>query len=132
MSRLLERLSDPARSGVYRVTRPDEVLDAVRGSGLALARVDLRQPALDAFAKALEFPDWFGRNWDALEDCLTDLSWRQADGYVVLLEGGAAEGMLLDVLASTAEFWAGQGKPFFAVFVDPARRLELRDLFRQA
>ena len=132
MSKLLERLSDPARSGVYRVTRPDEVLDAVRGSALALARVDVRQPAFDAFAKALQFPDWFGHNWDALEDCLTDLSWRQADGYVVLLEGEAAEGMLLDVLGSAAEFWAGQRKPFFAVFVDPARRLELRDLFREA
>ena len=75
MSKLLERLRDPARSGVYRVTRADEVLDALRGSGLALARVDLREPVFDAFSRALGFPDWFGHNWDAMEYCLTDSSW---------------------------------------------------------
>jgi hypothetical protein len=132
MSKLLERLADPARSGVYRVTRADEVLDALQGSGLVLARVDLRQPVFDEFSRALAFPDWFGRNWDALEDCLTDLSWREADGHVVLLENSADGGMLVDVLGSAAQFWAGQGKPFFAVFVDPQKRLELQDLFRGA
>jgi hypothetical protein len=29
-------------------------------------------------ADALEFPAWFGHNWDALADCLTDLAWRPA------------------------------------------------------
>ena len=131
MSKLLERLKDPARSGVYRVTRPDEVVDAVRGSGFDLARVDLRQPVFDAFAGALGFPDWFGRNWDALEDCLSDLSWRDAPGHVLILEG-EAEPMLLDVLGAATEFWAGQGKPFFAVLLDPQRRSKLPDLFNGA
>ena len=40
--------------------------------------------------------------------------------------------ILIDVLGSAAAFWAGQGKPFFAVFVDPARALKLPELFRQA
>jgi RNAse (barnase) inhibitor barstar len=31
--------------------------------------------AMDAIAAALSFPDYFGRNLDALYDCLTDLSW---------------------------------------------------------
>jgi hypothetical protein len=38
---------------------------------------------LDELARALEFPAHFGRNWDALEDCLNDLSWLEADGYVI-------------------------------------------------
>lgn len=131
MAKLLERLRDPARSGVYRLTRPDEVLDAVRGSRLALARVDLRRPVFEAFAEALGFPQWFGRNWDALEDCLTDLSWREAEGHVLLLEG-EADDRLIDVLGSAAQFWAGQGRPFFAVLLDPARRSQLPPLFRDA
>ena len=31
MGKLLQRLKDPSRSGVYRVARTDEVLDATRG-----------------------------------------------------------------------------------------------------
>jgi hypothetical protein len=137
MGKLLERLKDPARSGVYRASRSDEIVDALRGSELAIARIDLKRSVLDAFSQALGFPDWFGENWDALEDCLTDLSWREAAGHVLVLEGGQAlpgdeVGILIDVLTAAAEFWAGQGKPFFAVFVDPKRVLELSDLFREA
>lgn len=36
---------------------------------------------LDAFAEALELPDWFGRNWDALVDALRDVEGR--DGRAV-------------------------------------------------
>lgn len=34
----------------------------------------LTRPALhEAFARALDFPAWYGNNLDALYDCLTDL-----------------------------------------------------------
>ena len=32
-----------------------------------------KQSFLKEIAITLEFPDWFGYNWDALEDCLRDL-----------------------------------------------------------
>jgi hypothetical protein len=41
---------------------------------------------LQRIANALGFPSWFGGNWDALFDCLADLSWRPAAGHVLLLE----------------------------------------------
>lgn len=39
---------------------------------------------LDAIATALSFPEWFGRNLDALYDCLTDLSWLPAGEHVLI------------------------------------------------
>jgi hypothetical protein len=135
--KLIQRLQDPSRSGAYRVSRVEEVEDAVRGSSLCLVRVAFAHKAvlLNNLASALGFPDWFGHNWDALEDCLTDLSWRDAPGYVLLIESprpGDDLGILIDILRSSAEFWAGRGKPFFALFVDPARALPLPELFRQS
>ena len=141
MGKLTEGLSDAARSGVYRVLRPDEVVDATRGTRLDLASVDLAGAAdkdalLARLAQALGFPDWFGSNWDALEDCLADLSWRAGSGHVLMLAGHgelSADdlGVLIEVLAAAAEHWAGGGRPFFAVFVDPEGLLALPELFRR-
>jgi RNAse (barnase) inhibitor barstar len=39
----------------------------------------------DEAAAALQFPHYFGENWDALHDCLADLSWLGADGVVICL-----------------------------------------------
>jgi len=135
--KLIQRLRDPSRSGVYRAARADEVVDATRGSTLLVARIAFaeKEELLKNIAAALAFPDWFGHNWDALEDCLTDLSWREAPGHVLLFENaepGDDLGVLLDILRSSAEWWTGRGKPFFAVFVDPQRALPLPDLFRQS
>ncbi|MER6030204.1 barstar family protein [Streptomyces sp. NPDC001851] len=44
---------------------------------------------MDAVARTLALPDWFGRNWDALLDSLTDLS--------VWPEEAAGRGLLLVV-----------------------------------
>jgi hypothetical protein len=139
MSKLLERLKDPSRSGVYRTSRAEPLEDAVRGSRLNFARVSLagaqtKEEVLERIARALSFPDWFGRNWDALEDCLTDLSWCDADGHVFMFEGAVAGddlGVLIDVLASSAEFWAARGRSFFGVFIDSDRSLSVADLFRE-
>jgi RNAse (barnase) inhibitor barstar len=140
MSKLLQRLEDPSRSGVYRTTRADVVADAVRGSRLNFARVSLdgmqkKEDLLDRIAQALSFPEWFGRNWDALEDCLTDLSWCPAQGHVFVFDSVTPDedvGVLIDVLASSAEFWAARHRSFFGVFVDPDCTLALADLFRES
>jgi hypothetical protein len=128
MSKLLQRLSDASRSGVYRAPRADVILDATRDSGLRVVRVGLsgasgKEALLERLARALEFPRWFGGNWDALEDCLTDLSWSGAAGHVLLIEGAGdrpddERGILVDVLASAAASWAERKRPFFAVFLD--------------
>lgn len=125
-----ELLRDPARSGVYRL--PDEaawVARTAKTNRFAYWRIDLtkigdKAGLLTALARTLDFPDWFGGNWDALQDCLGDLSWTTAPGYVVVLEhcqglATRARGdfkTLLEVLAATADFWREQRIPFW-VFV---------------
>ena len=134
MSKLLERLSDPARSGVYRTREEQTILDVTRGGRLDVATVEAKEKLFDNLAQALAFPNWFGRNWDALEDVLGDLSWRKGDGHVVVFRTyptGEEFGILVDVLRTTAEYWAGRGRPFFAVFLDPAKTLALPDLYRE-
>ena len=134
MSKLLERLSDPVRSGVYRTREEQTILDVTRGGRLDVATVEARENLFDNLAQALAFPTWFGRNWDALEDVLGDLSWRKGDGHVVVFRTyptGEEFGILVDVLRTTAEYWAGRGRPFFAVFLDPEKTLALPDLYRE-
>ena len=135
MSKLLQRLCDPSRSGVYRARGSETILEATRDSGLDVVAIEARDNLFDSMARSLGFPDWFGRNWDALEDVLGDLSWRKADGHVLVFQSypaGEELGILLDVLRTSAEYWAGRGKPFFAVLVDPDKKLALPDLYREA
>jgi hypothetical protein len=127
---------DASRSGVFRAARAEEIMQAATRTGLFLATIRFgdKETLLRNLAAALQFPDWFGHNWDALEDCLADLSWRDAAGFVLLFsdaEPGDDFGVLTDVLRASAESWAARGKPFFAVFVDPARRLPLPPLFAE-
>jgi hypothetical protein len=121
--------NDPERHakhpGVYRAARAADVLQAA--NGLRVARINLagvrdKAALLQVVARALAFPAWFGGNWDALEDCLTDLSWHKADGHVLLIEGADEMpqddlGVFRDVLESAAAYWAERARPFFAVFV---------------
>lgn len=137
MSKLLKRLSDPASGGVYRAAQESDIRAALFGSAHDLATVRLasgKAAMLAAIADSLEFPEWFGGNWDALEDCLSDLSWRRGAAHVILFsqaKPGDDLGILLDVLGAVAEFWRARGRPFFAVFIDPAAVLCLPALYRE-
>jgi hypothetical protein len=61
MSKLLRRLSDASKSGVYRTARADEILDATQGSTLRVVRIGLagapgKEALMACVARALGFP----------------------------------------------------------------------------
>jgi RNAse (barnase) inhibitor barstar len=77
----------------------------------------------------MQFPDYFGMNWDAVIDCLRDLADRHpAEGYVLFVH--AAEGLwrqglpwmgdLVEVWLTAAEESAHEGVPLHLVFVNAA------------
>jgi len=123
-------LDDPSRSGLYRAGDAQALAAAgrarrLRVAGVVLGARDGRPELFDALAAALEFPRWFGRNWDALEDCLTDLSWLVPTDHLLLVEGAERltrddAVMLCEVLEAASAFWRRQGRRFYAVIVgDP-------------
>ncbi len=87
---------------------------------------------LREWARALDFPDYFGQNWDALEECLADLEWLPAKGYILLITDAAQVlpddeeeyATLIEVLRDAGEAWgngqAGMGRqratPFHVLF----------------
>ena len=87
---------------------------------------------LTEFARALDFPDYFGHNWDALEECLADLEWLPAKGYTLLITDSAhvlpddeeEYETFLEILRDAGEAWGnGQARmgarratPFHVLF----------------
>ncbi|GAA2618261.1 barstar family protein [Actinomadura fulvescens] len=85
-----------------------------------------KESLLRACAAVFEFPDWFGDNWDALEDCLTDLSWASGqEGYLIGYEtwwelAAADEGSFrtaLDVFAEAVESWRDSDTPMTVLLI---------------
>jgi RNAse (barnase) inhibitor barstar len=134
MNSLDQLLSNLVLSGVCATREPLASLSAVAGSkGYGVYRIDLagiadKAALMTRLQDALHFPEWFGGNWDALEDCLTDMSWSEGTGYVLLVQGGAdlrrkqkpLFDTLVDVLKSAADYWRGEERPFWAFFLDVA------------
>jgi RNAse (barnase) inhibitor barstar len=81
----------------------------------------------DEFAAAFQFPDYFGENWAAFDECLADLEWLPAHGYVLLVSnavevlGDESEkqfSTLVRILSEICAEWgrAKTPKPFHVLF----------------
>ena len=89
----------------------------------SISRVTDREAFLAAVGKPSAFPDWYGHNWDALADCLTDLSWMAADGYVIALDHADAFARAnptdfataLSIFQDAADTWREDGIPFWTL-----------------
>ncbi len=99
---------------------------------------------LDEFSRVFSFPDYFGHNWDALEECLADLDWLPAKGYLVVVTD--ADQVLtkpdeeddfetfVEILSEAGEAWSlkesedatGNGLPFHAVLTVSERHRRTR------
>jgi RNAse (barnase) inhibitor barstar len=129
MDPLASLLTSPEKAGVYHLTRDGRQLaQTAADAGLAAFRIDIghahdKDDFVEHLAEALRFPEGSGNDWDALADCLKDLSWLGGKGYVVILEKSKhfcdahrhEFDESISVLKDAAAFWRGQGKPFWAL-----------------
>jgi hypothetical protein len=125
MSGLAALLTGRVDPGVYLwhgAFDVDDVRHTVEHAGWGFAHVDGwlegdKPGFLTAVGRALDFPDWYGHNFDALADCLHDIG-GGADGVVLLWDGWAtlarddekAFSIALSVLGSRVH--ADRGVPF--------------------
>lgn len=122
------KMIPPQFNGIYRAPQAMDELRAapdLQWTAVSLKRIRDKKALLNALAIAMDFPATFGGNWDALADCLQDLSWLPDRGHVLHLQSFAGfsaaapaeQAVLLDILDAAADYWRQQGSVFI-VLVD--------------
>ena len=121
----LESLLEANRGGVWFLpsrVEPKAIQALAKRAGYAFFHIEgknitRKEQLLNHVATALRFPKHFGNNWDALEECLTDLEWIEAEGYVIyydhidaLLENHPDQfETLVEILRDSVAAWKEDG-----------------------
>ena len=110
-----------------RAYRVEDLMQAAQEAGqhflyANLATAQSKQDVLDLIAQQFILPAHFGKNFDALYDCMTDPVHKSGPqpGFIVVLEQIPANGkfdkeareQLLDIFRDTADYWAERKIPF--------------------
>lgn len=90
------------------------------------AGIESVEALLDALSVALRFPDYFGRNWNALDECITDLSWLPPGDVLLvhkdlpLTEDRISLSIYLSILHNAVKHWKTTGSNL--IFASPEKR----------
>jgi RNAse (barnase) inhibitor barstar len=80
---------------------------------------------LNIISQEMRFPSYFGHNWDALDECLRDLSWLPSKGYIVqffypeyFLKNSPRDfEIFLGVIKSANVEWKTEGIKFLLILI---------------
>jgi len=129
-------LKNASASGVYYLSgsRHPAIEAAASRARFCLLAANITKPSsteavLSELGSAFKFPIWYGANFDALYDCLTDPDWLPAKGHVLVINGianlRAADpddfATLIEVLQTAAESRRDSHSPFWILLDAPAR-----------
>ncbi len=100
--------------------------DALRRDGYYVAEISgdaLVSPdaLFTALAETFQFPAYFGRNWSAVDECLSDLEWLDARAFVLIVDRADAHGLaaafggLIGSWLFAAQEWSVEGTPFHLI-----------------
>jgi RNAse (barnase) inhibitor barstar len=129
--------------GVYRFRPAAMTPQVAQTARRSVARVEARNARdklafLNAVAGALRFPDWFGQNWDAFYDCLTERAADPGGDLVIVFDdvSGFARvepeefAAAADALRDAAEYWDERGRRLIVLvgIEEPLLATELPEL----
>jgi hypothetical protein len=129
-AQIIRMLAGEMSPAVYQLVSPitlAELADLNRDGRAKIFYLDGQQivdraSLFDRFATTMQFPEYFGHNWDALEDCLTDIFYEDAvDRQLIILgrlDNFAIDdphqwSMLLAICKSTVEYWQDTATPMY-------------------
>ena len=129
--KLRKMLTNTALGGIYHLPSSgvEPLQEAAESLEFACITIDFHESGDIAFVLAelgrrLGFPPWYGANLDALNDCLTDFSWLEAPGYVLIIAGadtlhaqGEPFSRINQVFSTVIQEWSTQDIPFW-IFYD--------------
>jgi RNAse (barnase) inhibitor barstar len=138
-----DKLIRSGRTGIYAAPRlVGPLRAAAKRAGIAWLDLDLagvadRDAFLERCAEVFSLPAYFGRNWDALHECLMESAGRGTPGAIVHWRRGAAlarrapdaVATAFKVLEDAAAWWGSGGRVFLVIADrDSARGLALPPL----
>lgn len=127
-------ISRTDQAGIYYLpaTRRSALAAAIGNTGLHPVKLAIQpdtniRDVLVRIGSLLQFPDWYGANFDALFDCLTDPDCLPTEGVVLLLSGTAhlhqadPEGFttLIEILQAAAAECRRHGTPLWTLVDRP-------------
>ncbi|MFA6550044.1 MAG: barstar family protein [Candidatus Gracilibacteria bacterium] len=107
------------------VIKFDEISKSYAKKGYNLVIIEgvkdlTKDKLMNLFSSQLSFPSYFGKNWDALKDCLSDLSWikNNNNNTMILIknydsiEKESLLNPLLEIIEDAHNFWIEQNVDF--------------------
>jgi len=102
--------------------------DAATSLGFAICcingeKINSKESLLNAIARSMKFPSYFGKNWDALEDLINDLSWWDVKGFLLIFEQADSFAhssiseflVFFEIFLNAIESWHMKDIPFYGV-----------------
>jgi Barstar (barnase inhibitor) len=128
-SQIINILKGEMSPDVYRLVNPISFVELEslnRDCGAKLFYLDGneivdRASLLQQFATVMQFPEYFGHNWDALADCLTDLDEDEVDRHIIIIDrldnfaiANPQQWLtFLDICKSTVKYWQDTDTPMY-------------------
>lgn len=80
-----------SENGAERQQNLQKMINELSEQGIQVFYLDgkeilTKEAFLSKAAQAMKFPEYFGYNWDAFDECITDLEWCPAQRYALIYD----------------------------------------------